>query len=54
MACFVESNRGMLDGMGGVNPRHAMRARQFRFLAVPLRARDATSFSIRAFTEILD
>lgn len=31
-----------------------LRGRNFRFFAVPLRVRDATSFPIRAFAEILD
>ncbi|MCX7353883.1 MAG: hypothetical protein NTY59_03450 [Alphaproteobacteria bacterium] len=54
MTRFVELSREIFEGMGGINPRYAVRVWQFCFFAVPPRVRDATSFPIRAFAEILD
>ena len=55
MARFVELSREIYEGTEGINPLYAVRVRQFRFFAVPLRVRDATSFPICvAFAEILD
>ena len=43
--CFIVEN---LTGL------EALRGKRFRFFAIPLRVKDATSFPIRAFAEILD